>query len=237
MRFLSQQSLVGISEASHILGVSGAALRQWTDEGKLRAFITPGGHRRYSRAELRKFMGSHQRVLGVKDLAAVLEDTTRLHRDIARAYIATTARYNNKLSRESRAHLGKLSRCLLKLIIRYITEPANRQEIIGLAHDTGNDLGAALARLEFTLTDSVEAFILHRNPIMNATTHLMGKGETLNKRVVEAIPQVDQVMDEALVSLIAAHQHYRGGFQGNQKEATPGDINLTPALRHHQPGR
>ncbi len=209
---MNQQSLVSISEASHILGVSEAALRQWTDEGKLKAFITPGGHRRYSRLELRKFISSRQKMLGVKDLVAELEDTARLHREIARTHLATTPR-NNKLNQESQERLGDISRCLLDLIIRYITEPAKREEIIKLAHNVGSDLGEALARLEFPLTDSVEAFILHRNPIMSATTRLVGKGETLNKRVVAAIPQADQIMDAALISLIAAHEHYRSDTQ------------------------
>ncbi len=216
---MNQQSLISISEASHILGVSEAALRQWTDGGKLKAFITPGGHRRYSRVELKKFISSHQKVLGIKDLVAELEDTARLHREIARTYLTTTARYN-KLNQESQERLGDLSRCLLNLIIRYITEPAKREEIIELTHNIGSDLGETLAKLGFPLTDSVEAFIRHRSPIMNATTHLVGKGETFNKRVVEAIPQVDQVMDEALVSLIAAHQHYRDGSQSEPKGGT-----------------
>ena len=209
---MNQQYLVSISEASHILGVSEAALRQWTDGGKLKAFITPGGHRRYSKLELKKFISSHQKMLGVKDLVAELEDTTRLHRELARAHLATKSR-NNKLNQESQKRLGGISRCLLDLVIRYITEPAKREEIIKLAHNIGSDLGEVLAKLEFSLTDSVEAFILHRKPIMNASTCLAGKGETLSKRAVAAIPQVDQIMDAALVSLIAAHEQYRSDTQ------------------------
>ncbi len=82
---MNQETFLSISEASRILGVSEAALRQWTDEGKIKAFITPGGHRRYARAELKKFMSSHPRMLGVKDLVIELEETARQHREIARA--------------------------------------------------------------------------------------------------------------------------------------------------------
>lgn len=213
---MAQQSLVTISEASHILGVSEAALRQWTDEGKIKAFITPGGHRRYSRAELKKFMTSHQKVLGIKDLVAELEDTIQLHREIGRTSFSTISWYNN-LSRESQESLGSLGRRLLSLIIRYITEPAKQEETIKLARDVGHSFGETLAELGLPLTDSVEAFILHRNPIMEATTHLMKKREAFSGRVVEAIPLVADIMDEALVSLVAAHQHYQGIFQGESK--------------------
>lgn len=210
---MSQQSLVSISEASHILGVSEATLRQWTDEGKIRAFITPGGHRRYARVELKKFINSHQKTLGIKDLVVELEDTVQLHREIARTYLSTTSR-NNNLSRESQECLGDLGRRLLNLIIRYITEPSKHEEIIELAHNVGRDHGETLAKLGLPLTDSMEAFILHRNPILNVTTHLMRKREVFSGRVVEAIPMVNHVMDEAMVSLVAAHQHYGKEIKG-----------------------
>jgi len=217
---LDQESLVSISEASHILGVSEAALRQWTDEGKIKAFITPGGHRRYSKADLKKFMGSHQRALGIKDLVVELEDTVQAHREISRTSLNTTLWYK-QLSAESQEHFADLSRRFLNLIIRYVAEPSKREETIKLARDTGHSFGETLAKLGLPLTDSVEAFILHRDPIMNATTHLMRKREAVTGRVVDAIPLIAHVMDEALVSLVAAHQQYQNLSQSESKGGAP----------------
>lgn len=214
-----QESLVSISEASHTLGVSEAALRQWTDEGRLKAFITPGGHRRYSRTELKKFVTSHRKTLGIRDLVTELEDTVQLHRKISRTTLNTIPWYS-KLGQESQEHLATLGRRLLNLIIRYITEPSKREETVQLARDAGYSHGEILAKLGLPLTDSVEAFILHRDPIMNAATHLMKKRETVTGRVVEAIPLVAHVMDEALVSLVAAHQQYQVTFQNESKGGT-----------------
>ncbi|MFC1943233.1 hypothetical protein ACFLWO_01460 [Chloroflexota bacterium] len=118
--------------------------------------------------------------------------------------------------------MGGLGRRLLNLIIRYITEPSKREETIKLACNVGHNHGETLAKLGLPLTDSVEAFILHRAPIMNATAHLMKKGEALNARVVEAIPSVDHVMDEALVSLVAAHQLYKDESR-NEPERQAGE--------------
>jgi excisionase family DNA binding protein len=205
---VAEEPLLTISEASQMLGVSETALRQWTDGGKVKAFVTPGGHRRYSRVELKKFMGFHPRMLGVKDLVAELEETTRQHREIAQALLEKKAWYN-KLNRESQQHLAELGRRLLSLTIRYVTEPSKREETLQLVREVGHGHGDTLAKLGLPLTDSVEAFIMHRDLIMNAVAHLMKKREAFTGRIVEAIPLVAHVLDEALVALVAAHQKCR----------------------------
>jgi len=213
-RYLSQRTLISISEASQILGVSETTLRQWTDEGKIGAFITPGGHRRYSRVEIRQFMGLQQRVHGIKDLVAELKGAASLHHDIALANFTNTSWYN-KLSKESQERLAQYGRRLLNLVIKYITEPSKREETIKLVHNTGSDFGEELAKQGLSLIDSLEAFILHRDPVVNSATHLLKRREALNERAVEAIPLVTHIMDEALVSLVAAHQGKRSTTQNN----------------------
>jgi hypothetical protein len=48
--------------------------------------------------------------------------------------------------------------------------------------------------------------MLHRDIIMNASGHLLKKHEAFSGRFVEAIPLAAHLMDEALVSLVSAHQ-------------------------------
>lgn len=43
---------VSIHEAATLIGVSPATLRRWSDAGDIRAFTTPGGHRRFSRSAI-----------------------------------------------------------------------------------------------------------------------------------------------------------------------------------------
>ncbi|MFC1939210.1 helix-turn-helix domain-containing protein [Chloroflexota bacterium] len=210
---MAEEPLVSISEASQMLGVSEAALRQWTDEGKIKAFITPGGHRRYSKAALKKYIGSHPRMLGIKDLVAELEETAPLLREIARGLFKSTTWYE-KLNKESKERLAVLGRHLLNLIIKCVTEPSRREETMQTIQNAGHDLGETLAKLELPLTDSVEVFLMHRDPIMKVTAHMMKRREAFTGRVVEAIPLVARVMDEALVALVAAHQQYHSEPKG-----------------------
>lgn len=209
-----QQSLVSISQASRILGVSEVTLRQWTDEGKVKAFITPGGHRRYSRNELKQFIGSQHRIHSVKDLVAELKDAPSHQHEIARIYFANTSWYS-KLTRETQENFAEAGRHLVNLVIRYVAEPSKRDETLDLAREAGWGFGETLAKLELSLTDSLRAFILHRDPVVNAATRLMKGREALNERAAEAVLLVSHVMDEVLISLVKAHEETRYSIQNN----------------------
>lgn len=211
---MAEEPLLTISEATLMLGVSETALRRWTDEGKIKAFITPGGHRRYSRAELQKFISRHPKMLGVKDLAAELEETLELHREIDRKHIASASWYE-RFNQESKEQFANLGRQLLNFIIRYITEPANREETVQLTRGVGHDMGRMLENLGLPLTETVEAFLMHREPVMNAVTRLMKKRAALSGRIIDAVSLVTHIMDVALVGLVEAHQQYRNGIHNN----------------------
>ena len=206
---MKKADLISISEASQMLGVNEATLRQWTDEGKLSAFVTPGGHRRFSKSDLKKLTRPGQRVLGIRDLVSELEDTTPRHREIARGFLDSTAQ-SVKPGEEQQRQLAVLGRQLLNLTARYISEPARREESLAEARETGRGFGRLLAEMGMPLTASVQAFLMHREPIMQAAVNLMGKRESLGGRIAEAIPLANRLMDETLVAMIDAHQKYTG---------------------------
>jgi len=59
------------SQAARYVGVSLATVRRWTDAGHIDCYRTPGGQRRFSRAQLDEFIASMQRPGGAADAAAL----------------------------------------------------------------------------------------------------------------------------------------------------------------------
>jgi excisionase family DNA binding protein len=45
-----------LGQAARFLGVAQSTLRKWSDQGRVPAFYTPGGHRRYKRSDLERFL-------------------------------------------------------------------------------------------------------------------------------------------------------------------------------------
>ncbi len=212
---------VSVSKASEILGVSEATLRHWTDQGRLKAFVTPGGHRRYSEHELRRFTRTHQASQPPAKVADHLEQTAIDHRRTAREYV-DSALPQGPLPQEDREILARCGRELLDLVIRYVNQPSRRDETICFVRQVGDEHGRILASLGFPLVDCVEAFIKHRNLLVEAATQYAMKGRTTSDRAVATVPLVTRVVDEALVSLVAAHQKTasrpRGGRAGRQRD-------------------
>ncbi len=204
---INSPKLMSIHEASLTLGVSEAALRQWTDEGRVKAFITPGGHRRYSAEELKKLSSPRQKTAGLKDFVTGLESSVDVHRELDRASM-TSQPWFIAMAKEDQDRLARNGREMLALVSRYVAEPAKRDEAIDQARQNGAYLGETLARAGLPLTDSCQVFIAHRDPLIQVATRLIKQKGPASERLYAVVPLVARIMDEALLGLVAAHQEF-----------------------------
>jgi excisionase family DNA binding protein len=218
--------LLSMGQARKMLGVSEATLRHWTDEGKIKAFITPGGHRRYLESEVRNFMGAKRRVHGMDDLVAKMEAVPLHEIHIARSHFAQAAWYTG-LSDDSKDRLRELGNSLYNLAVDYITRKKKHEEAVEAAREIGHRFGEYLAQIGVSLPDSVEAFLMHRTPLINAANELVKGRESLQGRAAEAIPMLVQITDEVLLSLIQAQQGCANPPEGQDNVD---DIDLTAAV-------
>jgi len=58
----NEQDWLTLGRAANYLGMAQSTIRKWSDTGRLPAFYTPGGHRRYRRADLDEFIAEGGRV-------------------------------------------------------------------------------------------------------------------------------------------------------------------------------
>ena len=68
-----------LGQAAAYLGVAQSTVRKWSDGGRLAAFYTPGGHRRFRQADLDAFLaGSRLPRAGGPQLVLVVDDDASL---------------------------------------------------------------------------------------------------------------------------------------------------------------
>lgn len=74
MRVKTLDKFFSISDAARYLGVFSLTLRNWEKKGFIKAFRTPGGHRRFKKTDLDKIIGSGARKDRLKENIAGLEE-------------------------------------------------------------------------------------------------------------------------------------------------------------------
>jgi excisionase family DNA binding protein len=67
-----------LGRAARYLGVAQSTIRKWSDSGRVRAFKTPGGHRRYRRADLDAFLNGSAPESRSGPVVLIVDDDGRL---------------------------------------------------------------------------------------------------------------------------------------------------------------
>jgi len=71
-----------LGQAAKYLGVAQSTIRKWSDQGRLPAFYTPGGHRRYRRRDLDAFVSGSGTTPGARvrgtPLVLIVDDDARI---------------------------------------------------------------------------------------------------------------------------------------------------------------
>ena len=70
----SEPQWLTLGEAARYLGVAQSTIRKWSDSGRVRAFYTPGRHRRYRRDDLDAFLESSGPAAGEGPLVLIVDD-------------------------------------------------------------------------------------------------------------------------------------------------------------------
>lgn len=58
---MAQNEFLMLKEIAQQFGVSTGSVRNWIREGKLKAILTPGGHRRVRRKDFDEFLKKYQK--------------------------------------------------------------------------------------------------------------------------------------------------------------------------------
>src|SRR5438309_1517901 len=74
----SEPDWLTLGQAAKFLGVAQSTIRKWSDQGRVPAFYTPGGHRRYRRRDLEAFVDRSGPGRGGGPLVLVVDDDARL---------------------------------------------------------------------------------------------------------------------------------------------------------------
>jgi len=188
------------------LGVSQGTLRRWADDGRLRVFTTPGGHRRFSREAIERLLPADREQrphLGLSGLTPAR---------LARAYrrTATTpasGSWGAVLTDGDREAFRDLGRSLAHALVEHLdaVEPADRTRHLADATDISVDYGRLGARAGLSMGEVVEGFLAFRRPFLaEAVVVARRRGFDMDE-VTGLYEDAEAALDHLLVATMSGH--------------------------------
>jgi excisionase family DNA binding protein len=204
---------LSLGPASRLLGIDPDTLRRWADQGRVPAWTTPGGHRRFDRAALERLATSRRHLAG-QVLASLGASPARLTKVYRRHYasdpspghsVATTA--PDEAAREAYRRDG---RRLVGVLIDFLDaaphDGATRDRSEREARSIVDDQARRLADADVSLTEAVSWFVAARGPFLAELAGL-GRRRSLDPAHLAVLyGDASALLDRLLLRFIDAQQ-------------------------------
>ena len=197
------------------MGIDPDTLRRWADEGRVTAWTTPGGHRRFDRAALER-LAAQRRAPAVRSLTSLGASPDRLTRAYRRHYasepptgpLASPVKSSRDDEREAFRRDGRrLVEALIAFLEAGPTERSTRARLEADALAIVDDQAARLVRGGASLTEAVQVFVAARQPFLAELAGL-GRRRSLDPaRLAELYGDASALLDRLLLRFIATSQH------------------------------
>jgi len=200
---------LSLGPASRLVGVDPDTLRRWADEGRVEAFVTPGGHRRFDRRTIEALISTRR--AGSRPLATMGASPERLARAYRRSYTADTAASQVPLDDEDeRERYRRDGRRLVEALVAHLDagvgDAAERDRSEADATALVDDLARRLATSGLSLTEAVGLFVAARRPFLDELTRL-GRRRALDAaRLAALYDNASGLLDRLLLRLISTFQ-------------------------------
>jgi excisionase family DNA binding protein len=193
---------IGVTEACQLLGVHPSTLRQWTAAGRVRAFLTPGGHRRYRASDLSAVRSQPvQTGLRRSLAAAVLTVQPRCGLSGGAAHAAYP--WLDRCDESQRQRPRLLGGALTRLLARYLVAEGDEAErCLAQARETSAEYGVIAVELGLTPAATIEAFTVCRAPIVEAAQRWAAEVGSRGAATT-ALARLSHFFDAALLSMVS----------------------------------
>lgn len=143
---------VSLRRAAELLGVHPATVRNWADRGDLPSRRTPGGHRRFNRADLMRYARPEEDVQPVEVQVIIQNALGQTRMEVSDGQLSD-AHWYSKISEGTRSEMRHQGRRVLDAIRQYLAHGAPDAGL-STAITIGKDYAAMLSAEGITLPDA-----------------------------------------------------------------------------------
>ncbi len=191
---------LSLNEASDFLGVHFTTLRAWSDRGDVPTFRTPGGHRRFSAEDLRRFLDERSVHSTPTNANAVVETALVRVRASLESTASEQAGWRGSMTQEKDDVRRQRGRQLFGLALAYVLKPAQRERTMDEGRRLGWEYGSEAAQNLVSLAETGRAVQFFRGQLIQAVRSTEGgMPDADDLRVAQWI---DHFLDEVLYAVL-----------------------------------
>lgn len=196
-----------IQEASDLIGVSPATLRRWTEAGDLEAFVTPGGHRRFSRSSILALLphGAKRR----RRLQELGETPERVVRQYRRELADRTSPgdWVRELGDAERESFREPGRRILAGVLGFLDAAAPEEGEASLAGalEASARYGAMAREHDIRLDVLTDTFLRFRLPFLHELSRIARRRHLEVDEAMDLLLAASRVFDRLLLALLQGH--------------------------------
>jgi excisionase family DNA binding protein len=214
---------VSLTEACRVLGVSPSTIRRWADTGVVRTFVTPGGHRRFSRAGLEAMLPDRP-AAARPSLADLGETPGRMARGYRRASETTPSRipWIVELGEDQRERFRGYGRGIVTALIAALddTDPARRVRHLREAEDSCVEYGRLAGREGLGSVTTADLFLRFRLPFLAELGALARRRELDAGATTSLISDATAALDDLLLATLRGWEAASAGDRRPRRPAT-----------------
>lgn len=192
-----------LGEASRYLGVDESTLRGWADAGRLPTFRTPGGHRRFSRVALDRFLREGRRG------SERLSDLIGPHADRlvpGAIEMIRRQRWYNALDEPTAKAIGLVCHRLMDALAGYLPGGARQRRHLWAGEEAGAELGRRITALHLSAADATEAFLFFKQIVTEAVSTRLPLSPDGK---VRSLRRIDTFLNTVLLGMMRAFERFR----------------------------
>lgn len=212
-----------IHEASALIGVSSATLRRWCDAGDVRAYTTPGGHRRFARtAVLGMLPPANRGRPTITSLGQTAESITRAYRRETRGGVAWPAAIE-ALAPSDRESFREVGRTIVAALADHLDAAGSSEadRLLAIAQRAAAMQGQLASRHGVGLGDTVQLFLRFRAPFLHELSSLARRKCLATTDAMDLLEVATDAFDRLMPALIAGHEAGATGGSSGEPSTEP----------------
>lgn len=202
---------LSLKEASQLLGVHFTTLRKWSDDGQIRVFRTPGGHRRFSVSDLRRFLEARASHTPPADSDSFVDAAVGQVRAEIEKVRHEHPKWAEVLSAEERDMTRQRGRQLFSLAVAYVLKPAQREQLLVEGRRLGFDYGIEAAQVGMPLVEAGRAVQFFRSQLSKIVHTENSYG--LDADDIRIQSAIDEFIDEILYAVLSGYEQQLARMQ------------------------